>query len=288
LTKSNSTLITPLNIVFLSLEKSLQDEIILNGGLKLYLDPTYQVEWNATVTGKVAGIPKHPTGDCKEVCDKIKIGDEIAFSYRIVSDRCFPSASDYFVPLFEPLPDRKEFRNQKGDSIKVVAMPPVHGKFNKIWVGLLNTRTGKYLDGCQGNEHDVDNWLSKFKFSGVQTMAFNNLLNVNKQELWRCPFTEILAKRRYDKIIAVNDRVICEPIIEDIKHRIELETATLLPYQDVKMEYIDRAKLISGGTEMGFREGDIVSFDSRYGEKYSLWGNNYLLIKKKRLQGRWN
>ena len=281
-------MIQPINNVLLTLDRALQDEILIEGGLKLYLDPTYQVEWHSTVTGIVAGIPKHPTGLCKDVCEKLRIGDEIAFSYRVVSDRRYPKVEDYFSPMFEPLPERKEFRNSKGDSIKVVAMPAVHGKFNKIWVGFLTDRLGNHIDGCQGNEHEVDNWLSKFKFSGVQDMYFNNLLNVKKNEYWRCAFTEILAKKdSKGRIKAINDRVICEPIEEDKKYLWEIENGISLPYQDLKIRYVDRAKLISGGIEMGYREGDIIGFSPNYIEKYDLFGKKYYLIKKKHIIGKW-
>jgi len=280
-------MVNPINTVFLTLDSALQDEILLEGGIKLYQAAEFDVEWNSTVTGIVAGIPKHPTGLCAEVCEKLKVGDEVAFSYRVVSDRGYPKAEDFFSPMFEPQPDRKEYRNSLGDKLKVVAMPAVHGKFNKIWVGFLTDRKGNHIDGVQGNEREVDNWLSKFKFSGVQDMFFNNLLNIKKTEYWRCAFTEILAKKKKDKIVAVNDRIICEPIEENVKERWQLESGIALPYQDLKIRYVDRAKVISGGIELGLREGDIVGFSSNYLEKYSLWNSKYYLIKKKHIIGKW-
>ncbi len=280
-------MITPLNTVFLSLEKALQDEIILNNGLKLYKAADYDIEWSSTVTGTVAGIPKHATGLCADVCEKLKIGDEIAFSYRVVSSRNFPKTDDFFSPVIEGTPTRKQYINHKGDNISVVAMPPIHGKFNKIWVGLLTDKKGAYLDGRQGNEADIDEWLSHFKFSGVQDFNFENLILSDKTNLWRCQFTEILAKKKKDKIVAINDRIICEPLEFSIKERVELESAIALPYEEVKIRYIDRAKIVSGGIEMGFREGDVIAFPSSYCEKYTLWDKNYYLIKKRHVIGRW-
>jgi hypothetical protein len=281
-------LITPLNSVFLSLDKALNDEILLEGGLKLYLDGNFNPEWNATVTGKVAGIPKHPTGLCAEVCSKIKVGDEIAFSYRVVSDRCFNKVNDYFMQTKSGNPYQEKFTNFKKDILTITTMPPAFNKFSKIWIGLLTDKNGKWIDGTQGNESEIERWKSQFNFSGVQDLGFNNLLFADKQNLWRCQFTEILARKVGDKIIAINDRVICEKIEEDVKHKIELQEGIALPFHDVKMRYIDRGKMVSGGEDMGFKKGDILSFEPQYCEKYDLWGKKYMLIKKRRVQGIWS
>lgn len=281
-------MIVPLNTVFLSLDKALNDEILLEGGSKLYLDPNYNPEWNATVTGKVAGIPKHPTGECAEVASKIKIGDEIAFTYRVVSDMCQTKVDDYFMPTKADNPQQQKFVNFKKDILTITTMPPVFRHIKDIWVGLLTDKAGNHLSGIQGNQSDVERWMSQFKFSGVQDLGFLNLLHCGEQNLWRCAFTEILAKKIGDKIIAINDRVICTPIEERVKERYELETGTALPYQDVKMRYIDRARLVSGGEELGFKKGDIIGFEPNYCEKYQMWGKEYFLIKKRRVQGIWS
>ena len=280
-------MITPVNTVLLSLEKTLQDEIVLNGGLKLFLDPDYNIEWNATVTGKVAGLPSKPTGDCSDVVSRLHNGDEVAFTYRVVSDRTFGKAGNYFMPTMSDNPYQKRFIDSENNRLFITAMPPAFNKFNKLWVGLLVDKGGKHLDGTQGNEKEVERWLSGFKFSGTQDLAFNNLIKTGDQNLWRCQFTEILAVKNGEDIIAVNDRVICEPVEENYKHKLELQLKEKLPYQDIKLRYMDRGKLISGAEEMGFNKGDIVAFEENYIEKYDLWGKQYFLVKKKRLLGKW-
>jgi hypothetical protein len=67
-----------------------------------------------------------------------------------------------------------------------------------------------------------------------------------------------------------------------------LETATALPFQTVELRYVDRAVMVSGGEELGFKKGDILSFDPTYLEKYNLFGKEYYLIKKRRIQGKWH
>ena len=47
----------PINHIFLSLDKPIQDTIKL-GNLELYLDGSYRPEWNATVVGEVYSLPK--------------------------------------------------------------------------------------------------------------------------------------------------------------------------------------------------------------------------------------
>src|SRR6478752_867193 len=122
--KTSRRMITPLNTVFLSLDKPLQDEILFESGIKLYIDPNYDPEWRATVKGKVEGIPKNPTGECSEVCNKIKIGDECAFSYRVISDRCVSKVDDYFMPISPDNPYQKKFTNFQKDILSVTGMPP--------------------------------------------------------------------------------------------------------------------------------------------------------------------
>ncbi len=280
-------MIIPLNTVFLSLDKALNDEILLESGVKLYLDPNYDPEWHSTVTGKVAGIPKHPTGECAEVASKIKIGDTIAFSYRVVSDRCQTKVDDFFMPTKPDNPFQEKYINFKKDILAITTMPPVFKKFNNYWIGLLTDKAGNRIDGTQGTESEVGRWKSQFNFSSVQDLGFSNLILNGKENIWRCAFTEILAKKVGEKIIAINDRVICTPLVENIRERVMLETATALPFQSVELRYVDRAVLVSGMQEEGFKKGDIISFEPGYCEKYELWGKNYYLIKKRRVQGKW-
>jgi hypothetical protein len=85
--------VQPLNHVLVEMEAPLVEEIVLNGGLKLFIDGSYNVEWNCTVTGKVVGSPKFMSN--------LSQGDEVAFSYSVVADTTFGTAGDYFKPITE-------------------------------------------------------------------------------------------------------------------------------------------------------------------------------------------
>lgn len=268
--------ITPINSVLLCLDRALNDEIITTGGLKLFLDPTWNPEWNASVTGVVFGVPVN----CPE---NVNIGDEVAFSYTVVSDRTSTKV-DYFQPIFEPTKFYKRYLNQMGQKLTIVAMP---GTIKPLWVGSLTDRYNEPLTGVTGTESDVERWMSQFNFSSHQDMRFNNLFNFNGKDYWRAGIEDIFAKRVKGEIVAIGDRVIMQPVEENIKERIEIIEGKILPYQSVKVRFQDRGKVLSGGEDMGIKKGDIVSFDQRFLEKYKFWNKDYYLIKKHRISGKW-
>lgn len=280
-------MIKPVNSVFLSMEKPLQDEILLGNGLKLFLAAEYNRSWNATVTAKIAALPIDPTGENKEISEKLNVGDEIAFSYQVVDDVTFGKSGDYFMPTIEENPYVQRFVNSKDEVLSVTKLPPVFGKFTPIWVGLLLDRYGERIDGTQGNEREVKRWLSQFTFSGIQDYKFKNLLEVDGVDYWKCDYKYIFAKKQGDEIIALGDRIILEPIEESVKERFEIAEGIKLPYQTVKIRYMDRGKVVSGGERIGVKKGDIVSFNEQYKEPYDLWGKKYYLIKEKRVNGLW-
>lgn len=268
--------ITPLGTVFLCVDRVLNDEIITNGGVKLYLDPSWNPEWNASVTGVVAAIP----ANCHT---NIDIGDEVAFSYTVIADRT-STKKDFFQPTFQPTPFYQRFINGKGDKLTIVAM---NGAVSKFWVGTLVNKFNDFIDGIQGTESDAQRWVSQFSFSSNADMKFNNLFNFNGKDYWKASLDDVFAKRVKGKIVSISDRIICEPIEVDIKHKVELFEGKKLPYQDVKVRYMDRGKVISGGEDISVKAGDIVSFEEKYLERYEFWSKKYFLIKSKRVNGIW-
>jgi hypothetical protein len=55
----------------------------------------------------------------------------------------------------------------------------------------------------------------------------------------------------------------------------------------VQMRYFDRARLLSGGERLGYKPGNVVSFEEKYIERYSIFGKEYFLIKERRVNGLW-
>lgn len=268
--------ITPINSVLLCLDRVMNDEIITNGGLKLYLDPSWHPEWSASVTGVVFGIPINSPKN-------IKLSDEVAFSYTVVADRSC-TKPDYFQPIIHPSPIHERYINGKGETLTVCAFS---GNISKIYSGAYVSRRNELIDGIQGTESEVQRWKSQFNFSSNGNMKFNNLFNFNGKDYWRADIEDVFAKRVKGEIVAIGDRIIMLPVEEDVKTKIELYQGKPMPYRDVRIRYMDRGKIVSGGEELGFKKGDVVSFDERYLEKYSFWNKNYFLIKSHRVNGIW-
>lgn len=274
-----------INHVFVELEKPLQDEILLGNGLKLYLDPSYTPEWHATVSGTVTSIPQNPKGEHRDIAKSISIGDEVAFSYSVVSDMSFANNQDSFYELTEGSPYFQKFINAKGEMITVIAMK---GAISKLWVGTYVSRSHELISGVQGSEAEKDRWLAQFSFGDNQKMKFNNLLDIDGKDYWKAKLDDVFAKKTGDEVVAISDKVICEPIDVDLTQQVNISEGIVLPESSIQARLYDRATLVSGGEDKGLKKGDVVSFDPQYVEKYNLWGKEYFLIKKHRVNGTWN
>jgi hypothetical protein len=136
-------LYSPTNKLLLTLDKLYTDEIILSGGLKLYFDPSFKPEWNVTVTGTIAAVPR-------EGLAGFKIGDKVYFSYQVVSERKWEDDKKFFVRNIVGNEMLKEWTDKMGGTIKVVAF---QGKgFEKKWVATYVNEYGDFVAGCQGKE----------------------------------------------------------------------------------------------------------------------------------------
>jgi hypothetical protein len=275
----------PIKNVFCTLDKALNDEIIFDSGVKLYLDPSYNPEWNATVSGKVYALPLNPDKEYLTMMESLSLGDEIAFSYRVVSDVRVSAGQAAFTEITKDSPYYKRFTNAKGEWITFVAM---QGIIDKIWVGTYVDKFGDLIDGVQGSEHEAERWLSQFNFTTDNKLTHQNLIEFSEDvDFWNVKPSEIFAKKVGDEIVAIGDRVILEPIdvtVDTSKARLVF---TNVPEgSDIKIRFYDRAVVISGEGE-DWKKGDVVGFEEKYVEKYNLWGKDYFLIKKKRIHGKW-
>lgn len=269
--------IKPLQNYLLSLDSKYNETMVTKSGFKLFLDPTWKPEENATVTGKVVGTPPNST---------LKNGDTVFFSYVVVAQRDFESTSDVFTPMFEgDSPYFQRYRNGKGETLNIKAMP---GKVSHIWTGALWSSTNEFLDGMQGSEHELNRWKAKFNFGGNMKFKYRNLIPIQKRELWNCKPEYIFAKKTKKGLEAVGDRVILKPIDTPIPVEIQREMKIGVIDPTLSARYQDRATLVSGGKELGLKEGDIIGFDSRFNEKYDVDGQAYFLVKKKRILGTWH
>lgn len=266
------------NNVFLKIDKALIDEITTESGFKLYLAPEYNFEQNTTVTGKVSSVSSG-TIDVSQ-------GDEVAFSYHVISNREFPNTSDFFVPISEGSDHLKIWQNGRGEKIRMRAH---QGAISLFWVAVFFDAKGRFIQekSTQGTEEQVERWLhSNFKFGNCETFTYRNLLCVDGEDYWKCGYENIFAKKVGDEVVAVGDRLICKFIEIPLKQQIKEIKGIKLPEKQVAIRLYDRAEVLSSPDQQ-FKKGDIVSFNERYCEKYSLWGTEYALIKKGRVEGLW-
>lgn len=270
----------PLHAPLVFLQKAFQDEIVTPSGLKLFLDGSYNRNFTATVTGTIAALPILGKNKKEQaILDQLKIGDEIAMSYLVVYDLNYDSDGNRFMATTEGNEMMRQWVNAKGDKIDVVALP------GKIWVGYLTDVRGNYVDGQQGNQGQVETWLSQFPLGKTDKFTFNNLFNFNGVDYWKCELDLIFAKKVKGHLVAVGDNIICQPIDEEIPDYILRSMESIS--DDVKVRYQDRAMVLTDGTKT-FKKGQVVAFNPLFVQKYEFWGKEYYIINKSRVHGLWH
>ena len=156
------------NCFLLEIPKPVQDEILLGGGLKLYMDASWRPEWHATTQGTVAYLPRHITN--------VSAGEEVAISYYVIAARTYPSYDHSFFPTIEGSRYWLQWRNGKGQWLTKRALPTPTRSL--AWVAFLqDDRMAIIDDGVQGSESDVDRYLSQFSFGDTGTFQYTNQLD---------------------------------------------------------------------------------------------------------------
>lgn len=272
----------PITQVLLTVDKPLQDEIITDSGLKLYISPDYKKEWQATVTATVAFLPLKVLPKYQHIFDQLKVGDEVAMSFQVVADFAFQSDAPQFMPIYDDNPYYRQYVNGKGEWLSVYA---IKGRIAPIWIGVYENSRRQLIDGVQGSEHDLDRWMAQFSIGKTDVYSFNNLFNFDGQDYWKCDLTEIFAKKVKGHWVAIGDRVICKPIDELVPDNV------LLPEyrdKDIMVRRQDRAMAITGGKNKGIKKGDVLSFNPSFVEKYTFENKEYYLIKENYVNGKWH
>lgn len=270
----------PLNgFVLIEIEQTLIDTITTDSGFKLYLAPEFNYEENVSITGKIAVLPRNYKGE-------LSVGSEIAFSYKVVSDRIFPSKSDHFVPIADDMNNAcRIWYNHKGEKLRMMAH---QGAISIFWVGTYFDKNGVFQYGTQGDESHVERWMhNNFKFGNCENFIFKHKFTVDNKDYWKCSIENIFAKKEGDEIISLGDRLICKSIDIPIDQRQLKEAGIDLPQSMVQVRLYDRAVVMSGGEKLGYKRGDIVSFEEKYCEKYELFGHKLFMIKERRVNGAW-
>jgi len=175
----------------------------------------------------------------------------------------------------------RTYINGKGDKIEICSLP---GKISPIWVGYLINKFNQHIDGVQGSESEVERWLSQFPIGKTDRYTFNNLFSYNGKDYWKCDPSDIYAKKVKGHLVAIGEKVICNPIDQKVPKG---ALPNVLHDKDIKVRFQDRAKVLTGGNDKGFKRTTIVSFDPRYLERYSFYNKDYYIINQNRVLGTW-
>lgn len=273
---------TPVSQVLLSIDKPIQDEIVTEGGLKLFLAGDYDKAWNATVTAKIVALPTKCDPKHKKILDNLSVGDEVAISYLVCADLHFKSDAHRFMPVTEGNDLMREWINGYSEKLRVYALP---GKISKIWVGVLQDKYNNLVDGMQGTESQMNRWLSQFEMGKTDSYSFMNFFEYEGEDLWKCDLTDIFAKKVDGHLVAVGDKVICKPVEEDVPEDVK---RSLNHDGDLKIRYQDRGRVISGGREKGLKKDQVISFNPMFLEKYKFFNKDYYLVSESRVLGIWS
>lgn len=263
----------------------MQDELITDSGLRLYLDPSYSKEWKAAVTATIVELPIKVNPKDKNILAQLYPGDEVAMAYQVVADFEFQGDGGQFMPMTEGNDYVREFINGRGEVVRVYALPKRSGFKGAIWCGILQNKHKQLIDGVQGNEEAVEKWLSQFPFGKTDNYSFNNLFHYKGKDYWKCYPLDIFAKKVKGHWVAIGDRVICSPIDEKIPDQYLIDDKGK---HEVKIRHQDRAMVLSSPKGIGFKKGEVISFEPQYLEKYELGSKQYFLINQRLINGKWN
>lgn len=269
-----------LNNCFVSVDKAVQDEIILGNGIKLYIAAEYNHEWNTTVTGTVESVPP-------ALRHKINPKDKIFFSFRVVADRKAISEDEIFYKVSHD--DDKynlQYISNKGNKVVCVGFM---GKISVIWTGYYWDRVKGFQHGfSKGSHGQMERWLAQFNMNAEVKYVYNNLYDIDGKDYWKVKPQEVFAKLEGEEIVPVGGRLILEPIdLELTEDELKRNGIFVSTKTDVKLRLYDRAKMLHDFEPLELKKGDTVGFDQTYVEKYELNGKQLFLIKPKRLTGVW-
>lgn len=259
----------------LDIPEPLMDEIILSGGLKLYQDTSYNAEWKVTASAFAKVIPASVKG--------VSENDEVAISYFIVADRYLSNYDDNYFPVTEGNDFLEKYKNSKGFWLTKAHIP---NPINK-WMCVLQDNKMDWVDGVEGTQGQVENWMMQFHFGSNDYFTYTNLVQIGDKQYWKAEDFNIFAKKVGDEIIAISDRVICKPVAVDLTTLYNIQNGTILPPFSVVGMYTDRGEIISGGENLGLNKGDIIGFETKFCERYTLWGLECFLIKYDRIDVTW-
>ena len=265
--------------LLVSIPTAFQEEIIMGSGIKLYFDPSYNPENNVTVSGTAEEVPLH-------LANKIKKGDTIFFSFKVVSDRKAITEDEIYEKVTaEESKYFERYISNKGNTVTLVGMM---GKISVEWTGTYVTKYG-FQHGVQGTRSQAERWLSRFNFNSDCKYQYKNLFEIEDNDYWKVAPHEVFAKIEGENLIPVGDRIILEPIELELSKEEVMQNGIVLPQntKEIKIRLGDKGRITHDFLPLELKKGDVVGFEPKFVEKYEISGKQYFLLKPKRANTKW-
>lgn len=289
-----STPVCIFNNILVELPKAFQDELVASGGTIFYQDTTFRPEWNTTIKGIVASVPKRLIiggetldPDRPKIRQIVKPGDEIIFSYLVVMNR---KQTDNVGEIFERQTPKNPYTTvwTNPNGLEFVRMYLLNDKYE---IGLFDTKSKTWVDRVKGGEREVESFMGKYMPTENVGFNYGNLLPYDGKDYWKVDYPNAIAIKRAEGIFdMIGEYSLVEPISEP-KDRVISED--LFVYNaEQSTDYKAVGKLLSigdplkGQPTLSVKPNDTIVIDARYLMKYEIDGKDYWVVRQKHIMGK--
>lgn len=272
----------PFDKIHVEIKAKYDDEIHFSSGVKLYVDPSFNPNFHATVEGVVHSVPRNLRHSNAHIKAIIRPGDEVLFSYKTVGDITFQDNTELYRMTTKGEGYLTEWMNQERYVIHLEK-----GLQEGQWAVFHADPRGNLIAGKVGNHGECENWIAtNFKFASGEGFEYDNKFYVDDKELWQVDYSLVFAIRRDGHMIMVGDYLLIEPIVEDKPERI-MDTSLIRPEHHRMIIREDKGWLRCGerGSD-GMRKGDVLIFDPNLKEKYNIQGAPFYIVKRQYVLGK--
>jgi co-chaperonin GroES (HSP10) len=284
------------NNILVKLDKSFQDEIVTDSGIKFFTDTTFNPEWNVSISGVVVSVPHKLTEgnggvhslipERPNISQIVKAGDEIIFSYTVVMNRNEEHNKGDVFERNKPIsPFVTEWENPYG--LKIIREYLMNDKYR---IALIDTKTMIIADMVEGNKHDVESFMGRYMPDKSTVFNYNNLLNIDDEDYWMVDYANVIAIKDEYGYRMVGDYVLLEPIREPISGEYQglLEVYEIAQDADFRAigKVISIGEPLKGHKKLSVKPQDTVVTDIRFVEKYKIDGKDYWVARQKYIYGK--
>lgn len=268
---------SPTDCILVEVTSKYDDELHFQSGVKLFIDPSFNPNFHATIEGIVHSVPRVMRSN-KDIDQIVRPGDTVLFSYKTVGDTSFRGNTDLFRMTTKSEGFMTEWRNQDGHNIHMEKGP------KNMWMAVYTGKRGEYIAGKVGTHGEVENWVAtNFKFATGEGFTYDNKIEYRGKELWRVDYSMIFAIRRDGHMNMCGEYVLVEPIVEERPKMISLHLERT-PAQEFEVRE-DKGWCRCGG-KGDFRDGDVVMINPDLKEKYNIQSAPFYIVKRKYVLGK--